>query len=402
MKSTELITPFARLRPVHPFPARMAPEIALSRLRSGKRLRVMDPMVGSGTSVVLASMLGHEAFGYDSDPLALLIANTWCSKLDEPKFRAAVGRILAAAKNEWPDTAPYPSCADSETKEFLRYWFDPDTRKKLAAISARIDAVKSLPLRMQLWCVFSRLIVVKDNGVSLARDVSHSRPHRSYDKAPGDPFVLFPRAGEQLIRTLKTLPRAHRQVSLKKADARNLPVRTASIDLVITSPPYLNAIDYMRGHRMSLVWMGYSLERLRKMRSDAVGAEVGCDEIPKHLTLARKAMGKLDTLGPRLQRMVNKYVVDMSAIMAEIARVLRSNGIAVVVVGNSTLRGIFLKNSELIVHLSKLHGLKLSHRRWRRIPNSRRYLPPPSLQPNAAPLASRMRTEVVLTFTSAR
>jgi hypothetical protein len=174
------------------------------------------------------------------------------------------------------------------------------------------------------------------------------------------------------------------------------------MDLVITSPPYLNAIDYMRGHRMSLVWMGYNLEQLRKIRGSAVGAEAGCAEVPEHLVSARKAMGDLDTLDFRLQRMVNKYVIDMNATMAEIARVLRRNGRAVVVIGNSTLRGIFLKNSELIVHLGGLHGLRLSHRRGRRIPTSKRYLPPPSLQPSAAPLASRMRTEVVLTFSSTK
>jgi len=402
MKSTDLIAGFAHLRPVHPFPARMAPEIALSRLRSRKRLRVMDPMVGSGTSVVLASMLGHAAFGYDSDPLALLVASTWCSQLDEPRFRAALARILNAAKDEWMRAKPHPPCADSETKRFLRYWFDLETRKKLVALSAHIRATKSVSLRTQLWCVFSRLIVVKDNGVSLARDVSHSRPHRSYDMAPGDPFALLPRAGEQLIRTLKALPQKRRQVSLKSGDARRLPIRTASMDLVITSPPYLNAIDYMRGHRMSLVWMGYNLEQLRNIRGSAVGAEAGRAEVPEQLVSAKKAMGDLDILDCRLQRMVNKYVVDMNAVMAEIARVLKRDGRAIVVIGNSTLRGIFLKNSELIVRLSKLHGLELSHRRWRRIPTSKRYLPPPSLQPNAAPLACRMRTEVVLTFTSTK
>ena len=153
---------------------------------------------------------------------------------------------------------------------------------------------------------------------------------------------------------------------------------------------------------MSLVWMGYNLEQLRNIRGSAVGAEAGRAEVPEQLVSAKKAMGDLDILDCRLQRMVNKYVVDMNAVMAEIARVLKRDGRAIVVIGNSTLRGIFLKNSELIVRLSKLHGLELSHRRWRRIPTSKRYLPPPSLQPNAAPLACRMRTEVVLTFTSTK
>ncbi len=65
------------LRPIHPFPARMAPSIIQRRLKSHKRLRVVDPMVGSGTTVVTARILGHHAIGFDTDPLALLIAKAW-------------------------------------------------------------------------------------------------------------------------------------------------------------------------------------------------------------------------------------------------------------------------------------------------------------------------------------
>src|SRR6266446_1624637 len=62
---------------------------------------------------------------------------------------------------------------------------------------------------------------------------------------------------------------------IERADARYLPVRTASTDYVITSPPYLNAIDYLRGHRLSLVWMGHSVDTIREIRSESVGSEAG-------------------------------------------------------------------------------------------------------------------------------
>src|SRR3546814_13429090 len=50
-------------------------------------------------------------------------------------------------------------------------------------------------------------------------------------------------------------------------DARDLALDARSVDAIVTSPPYLNAIDYMRGHRMSLVWLGYRLDELRTIRS---------------------------------------------------------------------------------------------------------------------------------------
>src|ERR1700678_324260 len=118
MKSIRAASHFAKLRSVHPFPARMAPEIALSRLRSTRSLRVLDPMAGSGTSIILARLLGHTAIGYDQDPLALLIAKTWCSKANESQLRSTVASVLAAAKNRWLRCAPYPASADPETKQF--------------------------------------------------------------------------------------------------------------------------------------------------------------------------------------------------------------------------------------------------------------------------------------------
>jgi len=402
MKSTKENYRFAQLRPVHPFPARMAPEIALTGLKSSRKLRVLDPMAGSGTSIVLARILGHFAIGYDQDPLALLVAKTWCSRVNESKLRSALETTVAFARARWTAFGPYPPSADSETRRFVRYWFDLQTRKKLAALAAAISRNKNQVLRTQLWCAFSRLIIVKDNGVSLARDVSHSRPHRSYERAPADPFIQFSKAGEYIIKSLLVLPTSAGTVRLRRADARNLPTKAGSIDLVITSPPYLNAIDYLRGHKMSLVWMGYSIRWVRDLRSNSIGAEVGHSEIPEELLSARRAIGRVRGLNPRIERMVNKYIVDMNFVMAEIGRVLRPRGKAIVVIGNSTLRGSFLKNSDLIVELGRMHGLKLANWKRRQIPVSKRYLPPPSSQPSATPLASRMRTEVVITFNKAR
>jgi hypothetical protein len=71
------------LRPIHPFPARMAPGIALDALgESSTPLRVLDPMAGSGTTLVAARLRGHEAVGFDRDPLAVLIASTWVADHD--------------------------------------------------------------------------------------------------------------------------------------------------------------------------------------------------------------------------------------------------------------------------------------------------------------------------------
>ena len=69
-------------RTVHPFPARMASEVAfraLEGLPSGSS--VLDPMCGSGVVVRRALDCGHLGIGLDIDPLAVLMAKVWTTKI---------------------------------------------------------------------------------------------------------------------------------------------------------------------------------------------------------------------------------------------------------------------------------------------------------------------------------
>jgi hypothetical protein len=88
--------------PIHPFPARMAPGIALEALGESKTpLRVLDPMVGSGTVLAVARARGHHAFGVDLDPLAVLLANVWTRTVDEERVRKKAAEVLRRAEDRF-------------------------------------------------------------------------------------------------------------------------------------------------------------------------------------------------------------------------------------------------------------------------------------------------------------
>jgi SAM-dependent methyltransferase len=395
--------PFS-LRPIHPFPARMAPSIIQRRLKSQKAMCVLDPMAGSGTTIVAARLYGHRALGFDTDPLALLIARAWSSDVDLQNLRSRATKILIKARKRYqtiPLGAAYPQKADPETRAFIRFWFDPTNRRQLTALSDAILTVKDLTERTFLWSSFSRLIVTKDAGASLAIDVSHSRPHRAYTIAPVRPFDRFPSAVDTVLRAShfssgQNLPSA----VINRGDARNLPLPDKSVDLVITSPPYLNAIDYLRGHKLSLVWMGHRIREIRDLRSQNIGTESSVRSMVNadYVRSALKTMGDLEKLSGRSQGMLSQYVHDMNSVLAEISRVLKHHGEAVIVVGNSTIRGIFIKNSRALTYLARANGLTLTATRRRRLLENRRYLPPPGNKISGKLLRSRMREEVILTF----
>jgi DNA modification methylase len=373
--------------------------------RQTKRpLTVLDPMAGSGTTIVVARILGHQAVGFDTDPLAVLIAACWSNSINERIVVRAMDQVSAKAAS-WRTIRSkdaYPVDADEETRAFVRYWFDLTSRKQLAALSKGISSVRNRAVQRLLWCAFSRLIIVKQAGASLAMDVAHSRPHRAYRVAPIKPLDHFQHSVRRVLRALPFAsdlenPPAAR---MNLGDARKLPLDACSVDVVITSPPYLNAIDYMRGHRLSLVWMQRSIEKLRAIRSDNIGTEAGRSDTLTDQDLVRAF--KAGTAGSELSRadkgMFTRYLRDVRQVLAEIGRVLKPRGLAVLVVGDCNLGGVFVRNSSAIRALAANQGLRLVSQKTRALPSNRRYLPPPESRQSGRGLRKRLREEVVLSF----
>jgi DNA modification methylase len=391
--------------PIHPFPARMAPGIALEALGDGKApLRVLDPMAGSGTVLAVARSKGHRAYGVDIDPLAVLLASVWTRTIDPTSVNKKAAEVLQRAKVIFTNLATsraYPLGSDDETRQFVRYWFDDYARGQLTALSAAISRVHDKVIRDVLWCGFSRLIITKSAGASRALDLSHSRPHRRFVRAPIKPFNRFLTAVASIVANCPQLGAQNLGpvAQVRQADARHLPIENGSIDLVLTSPPYLNAIDYLRCSKFSLIWMGHKINKLRKIRAESVGTEATSAEATetKWVLSLLESMDLRPKLPARQFALLARYVWDMSNALAETSRVLCRGGRAVYVVGDSTIRGTFVSNSSIVQVVAQRHGLSLKSRQARNLPANRRYLPPPKRLATAQ-LDGRMRCEIVMAF----
>jgi hypothetical protein len=272
----------------------------------------------------------------------------------------------------------------------------------LAALSSAIRRVHNEADRDALWCAFSRLIITKQAGASLAMDLSHSRPHRKFAYAPIKPFNHFLSAVETVISNCpQSESGTHEHVAtVERGDARRLSIENESIDLVLTSPPYLNAIDYMRCSKFSLVWMGYNIDELRRIRGESIGAEASFKEASdaEWVTSLIKQLKLAPELSSRNHALLARYVWDMERALSETSRVLRRGGRAVYVVGDSTIRNTFIRNSMIIKAVAQRHGLRHVSSHRRNLPSNRRYLPPPKVGHSSAAMDTRMRREVVMEF----
>ena len=394
----------AALKPIHPFPARMAPDLVLERLGEiGGNSRVLDPMAGSGVVLRQATELGHWAVGFDLDPLAVLMARVWTTPISEKNLDRWATRLSGevratnanAVRLDWMD-------ADEETRLFVDYWFGASQRadlRRIAFVLSRLgqgecrEDTASLDL---IRLALSRIIVTKEPRASLARDTSHSRPHKVLEDSNFQVFPAFERSIRLLRRWLGEYPPSG-TADVEPGDARSLAtVGNGTIDAVITSPPYLNAIDYLRGHRLALVWLGHGLKQLRRIRSSSIGAERGPDD-PRVRTLfsrIRDAMGDLERLPNRHCLMIERYAEDLYQMLSEIARVLRPGGTVTLVVGNSCLKGTFIANAAGVTEAARMVGLTPTSVCERALPDNRRYLP----VTRVGQLGRRMRTETICSF----
>lgn len=389
------------IRTIHPFPARMAPDLAIGELNKLKKSsRVLDPMTGSGTVVRHASDLGHRAIAFDKDPLAVLLTRVWTNPVDDTVAKKMLKEVMESVRGDddiklnWIDD-------DYETSEFVDYWFGKKQKQDLRRIALALS--NRSHLRMQnriavdvLRLALSRIIITKTSGASLARDVSHSRPHKVAEESDYDVISAYEKSVHKVLELLiNNPPKGNTQVNL--GDARSLrPVANKTIDLILTSPPYLNAIDYMRGHRLSLVWLGYRIQDLRAIKRNSIGSERSTSVSNRSISEIMDSMGSLDGLASRQVGMIKRYANDTYRLMAAISRVLKNNGRAVMVVGNSCLKGAFIRNSDGVIKAAEMAGLKLVNEAERELPTRNRYLPVPV---DNNPLSKRMRTENVLTFT---
>ena len=381
----------------------MAPELALETLRSlNPASTVLDPMAGSGTVLRHAAEMGHKAIGRDLDPLAVLMARVWTTKCDASAVRRTYERIVKKANSLDGDKVALPWIdGDAEAVAFTKYWFGATQRRVLRSIAYAIASEQRASQSKSDFAALdvvrvalSRIIVTKEQCASLARDTSHSRPHKVAQRSSYDVYEGFARSLNSVLEKLLRFPVPKgSEVRISEGDARKTRLKSESIDAVLTSPPYLNAIDYMRGHRMSLIWFGYSLALLREVRGCAIGTERGLRKADFDVLKLKTSFGDLDRLTRRDSSMFDRYIRDVCAMVTESARVLRKGGCATFVVGNSCLRGVYVRNAEVVAAAAELAGLVEKRRYDRDLPNHSRYLPTSSPR-----LAKRMRSETILSF----
>lgn len=423
---------YSTIHRLHAFPAKFPPQLprlCIQTLTMPGQI-VLDPMQGSGTTLVEAQLLGRHGVGFDIDPLAVMLTRAKTCLID-PEYISSTGNLIVTEATNTVNHQRqmlYESLStrwDKRTQQFVNYWFALDTQVELLALVMEIEKLAHADLRAFFRVLLSSIIVTKTGGVSLAFDLAHTRPHRAKVVKSKSGEVLF---GHEYLNTessrvtllSKTLrspleefrkrlyrltderPHAHssQPSTVLLGDAQNLPLRNESIDLIVTSPPYVsNAIDYMRAHKFSLVWFGYPIDKLTRTRRQYIGGEattsIQFEPLPKK---ASQIVARVHSQDARKGRVVHRYYSEMTRVLREMYRVLKPHTSAVVVVGNSFIRGVDTETGECLVEIGQSVGFTVPQIQTRRLDRDRRMLPLGRKLNPSSQIQQRIHQEYIIGF----
>lgn len=342
---------------LHRFAAKYIPQIprwAVSQLAPGAT--VLDPFCGSGTTLVECLTRPLNVIGADIDPLARMITR---AKLGKASVESVV-RFARTLSGRWKAdfTVRGLPMGDVNNSE---HWFTPEATAWLWSLlhliqRARLDA----DTREFLLVVFSSIL----RRVSNADDQSQKTyVSGTLLKRPAPVNETFIKALGRALDGLMALQANKSAVAsamvLEGADARHLGLADQSVDLICTSPPYTDSVDYAYNNLVEYFWLGPTLgvstrPALNQIRKLPVGTKATRSPI----RLKEKVVGEL---APQRDRtiIVEQYFNDMSVHFQEAARVLKDEGAYVLVVGNSSTAGEQIPVHEELVKRAESQGLFL-------------------------------------------
>ncbi len=366
----------------HSFAAKFPPQLPRVFIRglSNPGDIVLDPMMGSGTAVVEALLEGRKGIGLDIDPLALRLGYAKTTTINPHKLREQGNNVIKKAYHYLSEgemvQRGLSHLFDEKTKRFIDYWFLSDTQRELMALVLAIQGVKDRRVRQFLELMLSSIIVTKSGGVSRARDLAHSRPHLDETKIPKDALRQFSFRLQKNLNSFEESTSNGIETAVIAADAHSMPIADGVVNLIVTSPPYANAIDYMRAHKFSLVWFGNSISELSKLRAAYVGSErIGFmthDLLPE---LPQRIVGKLQRLDKKKGAILKKYFIEMKGIFSEMFRVLCEDSAAIIIVGTSTMRGMDTQTHHCLADIAARTGFEVVGVGRRTMDRNKRMMP---------------------------
>lgn len=326
MKNIEEDIYFEQLHNIHPYPAKF-PYFVAEKYIDRKFNSILDPYCGSGTTVLEATKKNIKAFGFDCNPIATLISKSKLLQLSQNSIELGILDIEKYFKN-------FDELRRLELSEFdgKDHWFSEEIQTEIEIIKYFISNIKDNKFQIFYNSILSSLINKYSNQDSETRYVSIEK---SFDK-----WKLL----EEFKAKSKKFLNLYSNIKIKNNNFENihtldlvkdeLPIKDNSVDLVITSPPYANTMDYYLYHKQRMNILDFDF---KKVQQNEIGS--------RHEYSSKKESKE-------------KWFDDFEITLSNISKKVKNKGEMIFVMGDSQIAGELIDASKMVRASAKNLSLK--------------------------------------------
>jgi hypothetical protein len=355
-------------------PAKSIPEISRWFLHKyiSKNAQILEPFSGSGTTIIESIKYQTAIDWLDYHPLSQLICQVKTTKFDLLKTLKE-GNIII---NQSQKQTILPQTIFFKNKDF---WFQKEVQEALEILRQNI---LETPLALQpiFWLIFS-LTVRKSSDMNEGMILAAKRSHvkKIAKKTRNDVFNYFKHYLDKTIESLiEWQPFLEQYQSetyqIKSQLAQNI-MTNKQYDAVITSPPYINAIDYIWASKFELHWLG--MVKNDQERLNLYSQEIGTERINKQQVkeLRKTGYSTLDQLieniyfGKKYQaskgqnqlraNVTYQYFIDMKQHFMRCFEQLKTGGYYCFTIGDiSTICGVEIPVASILTEIASEIGFE--------------------------------------------
>lgn len=326
--------------------------------RSRPELPVLDPFCGTGTTLLACAEQGIVCHTVDINPFLRWLAQVKSRRYTRGDIDKA-GQLVAAmarAALEGDSQAWVPALHQIEK------WWDQPTLASLSRAFAELRDKRG-KARDLATLAFCRTLVEAGN-------VSFRHQSMSFrERGPAPNVAALLGLAFEALRPGVEQAMPGRDGRVLVGDSRQIGqiLGKDSCGSVVTSPPYVNRMSYVRELRPYMYWLGFLDDGRQAGELDwrAIGGTWGVatskltswkPEAELDLPRLRPLVGKIERRSPVLARYVERYFCDMDQHIQGLARVLAPGGRAHYVVGNSKFFEVVVPAEKLFADLFRSHG----------------------------------------------
>jgi len=363
----------------HRYPAKFIPQLVEALIQeyiSSNNAYINDPFMGSGTTVVTGISKGFKASGTDINGIAYLMTKVKSTPIEPNYLDKKINQILLRVS--FLDdkgiifTDDIIPLIPERHIERIDYWFDEKNKVKLGKILRVIHEEDDEVIRGFLLIAFSHIL--KNCSIWLQ---GSTKPTRDFKKNPAKPYESFrrhlrkmQRGNEEFYRTVPQRVRENLKeyLNIKAQDAKRQPVSDNSVDLIVSSSPYVTSYEYADLHQLSTIWLDFA-DNLTAYKKEFIGsAYKNSNNKELKSSIAQEIVGKMRQKSKKMAREIENFFIDMQDVFDESYHILKKGGRCCYVIGDTMLKGVEILNAEVFAESLQHSGFNLDRAIKREIP----------------------------------